>query len=736
MPTFVSPWLLAGGLLIGIPIVLHLVMRQRPRPHVFPALRFLRPRREANRRRLRLRHWLLLLLRCAAILLLALAVARPVFHSAGLLSGGRGPVAAAVVIDTRPRMLYRHRNQTRLEVAQQLGREILRELPRDSDLVVLDSASGRTRFDVDRGAAAGRIDQLQVTLAGQDLLDTLDNALGVVKSSDKQHQEVFVLTDLAAADWQSPRQLAAWRGRAEENPQLGIYLIDVGTDQIENFAVGDLTLSQETVSENGLLRIETTVTTDGREGQRTVQLYLEGEDGQPQKKGEQTVLCRAGEWQPVEFKTTLARPGTQQGYVRFARSDNLSVDDVRYFTVRVQPPWKLLVVAPAPAQQTARLLTGALAPLTLRRRGTAPYEVEVVDKQEFAARRLTAVDAVWLLDPQPLSAEVWNRLAGFVASGGGLAITLGGRAGMSGREFNAAASLELLPAELKRQWKNDDLYLAPDSLEHPVLQGLKSREGDIPWALNPVFKIWELGPLAEDTQTLIRYSDRRPALLARQVGAGRVLVMTTPLGTSSPRPWNHLLAPKEEAWPGFVLVHGMAEYLVGSRGQRLNYQVGEAATVRLDAGQREYASYLLSTPAGTQRVKATAEGDQIVVAQTPVTGQYRIEAGGRQGVRYGFSANLPRQATRLERADRDQLEDDLPQENLAWVTNLEQLRKSRKATGGRARWEAYPWLILLLVVVVAAENLLATFFYRKVAPEPVQPDTAPATSPPELVATG
>ena len=52
---FVNASLLAGGALVALPIVLHLVMRQQPRQIEFPALRFLHQRREANRRRLRSR---------------------------------------------------------------------------------------------------------------------------------------------------------------------------------------------------------------------------------------------------------------------------------------------------------------------------------------------------------------------------------------------------------------------------------------------------------------------------------------------------------------------------------------------------------------------------------------------------------------------------------------------------------------------------------------------------------
>ena len=75
--TFLNVALLSGAGLVAIPIILHLIMRQRPKLLEFPALRFIRKRYDTNQRRLRLRHLLLLLLRAGAIALLALALARP-----------------------------------------------------------------------------------------------------------------------------------------------------------------------------------------------------------------------------------------------------------------------------------------------------------------------------------------------------------------------------------------------------------------------------------------------------------------------------------------------------------------------------------------------------------------------------------------------------------------------------------------------------------------------------------
>ena len=76
--------LAVGGFLMGLPILLHLLMKQRPRHQVFPALRFLRRRQISNKRQMRLRNWLLLALRLGVIGLLAALLARPSVDSVGL----------------------------------------------------------------------------------------------------------------------------------------------------------------------------------------------------------------------------------------------------------------------------------------------------------------------------------------------------------------------------------------------------------------------------------------------------------------------------------------------------------------------------------------------------------------------------------------------------------------------------------------------------------------------------
>src|ERR1700738_611187 len=137
--TFVFPILLGGLLLAGVPVLLHLIMRQKPKTLPFPAFRFLVQRQRTNLRKLQLRHLLLLAMRILLIVLLCLALGRPrLLHEVVNLSSER-PIAAVLVFDTSMSMDYRTSDKvSRLDEAKKRGLEFLNELPAGSIVAVLD----------------------------------------------------------------------------------------------------------------------------------------------------------------------------------------------------------------------------------------------------------------------------------------------------------------------------------------------------------------------------------------------------------------------------------------------------------------------------------------------------------------------------------------------------------------------------------------------------------------------
>src|SRR5688572_3368694 len=80
---FLNPLMLAGLGAVSIPIIIHLLNRRKFERVVWAAMRFVKLSVEKNQRRIKIEDMLLLILRCALLILLALALARPVLRAAG-----------------------------------------------------------------------------------------------------------------------------------------------------------------------------------------------------------------------------------------------------------------------------------------------------------------------------------------------------------------------------------------------------------------------------------------------------------------------------------------------------------------------------------------------------------------------------------------------------------------------------------------------------------------------------
>src|SRR5580765_4613531 len=104
---FLTPAFFIGLGAIAIPVLIHLIQREKKRVVTFPSLMFVRRIPYQSVRRRRIRHWFLLFLRAAAIALIVLAFARPFTRpdaAAAAATGGAREVV--ILLDQSARMGY------------------------------------------------------------------------------------------------------------------------------------------------------------------------------------------------------------------------------------------------------------------------------------------------------------------------------------------------------------------------------------------------------------------------------------------------------------------------------------------------------------------------------------------------------------------------------------------------------------------------------------------------------
>ncbi len=710
--TFVNPLLLAGAALIVIPVVLHLVMRRRPVRMEFPALRLVRQRHDATTRRLRWQHLLLMAARAAIIALLAFALARPSIQFAGSWGSQEAPVAAIMVFDTAARMEYRTENQTRLEKAREMALWLLTQLPKESQIGVLDTQPGPGAFQVDRSAAQTRIERLAIVPPSQPVAESVAEAYRLTAESDLTRKEIYVFTDLAQDAW--PREaIESFLPSAEGQPEVQLFLIDVGAKRVENFGLGALELGAQVLSESAQATVRTELVRQGPAGRRTVELLLADGKGGWDKRGQQEIEVDRDGSAELAFRFGGLPDGIVDGMVRLAARDALEADNLRYFTLRTRPPWPILLVAPKTAHTYADYLKEMLAPTAWRRTGQSPFECTTITPGELARREVDALKtyaAICLIDPTPLSKKVWQTLRGYVDDGGGLGIFLG-RNARPIDSFNEKEAQKLLPGPLVRQARAGDvpLHPAPVVLEHPVLAPFRAIS-ETPWSALELFRYWELGSTAAGVRSIVPLSDGRPLLLERTVGDGRVLTMTSPVSDRPDRrPWN--LMPVTDPWPFLILMNQSARYLVGAAEGRFNYDAGQTAVLRVDRDERP-RSYVLTTPEGSRvPISADPREADLLISSTDQPGTYRVEGGGKANrVELGFSVNLAPRQTDLQKLNAEQLAERLEPLDFRTARTREEIE--RDVHLGRVGRELFPFAVLLVALLLSAEQFLANRFYR------------------------
>jgi hypothetical protein len=718
-------------------------MRGKPKRIEFPALMFVRKHLEIYRRHYRVKNIVLLLLRIFVLILFGLALARPILKLADWLpdinvaqnkhnkrsfvsslaasiGSQDAPIAAALVIDSSLRMEYVSENQSRLEVAKDFSRWILQQLPQGSSIAVLSSDRETAVFQVDRLAAEEKIDRLTITNLGRPITEAIQDALILLNESEFEQRELYVISDLSQPAWQSDAAnslqhlINNMKPKAGilsgANKELGLFVIDVSAEQPVNSSINQFTFVPEVITAQTPVRIDLELSHFGTARKKTVEFLFQNQEKPDQEtvRGSKSVdFSEGNSRQHISFLLSGFEAGTYQGQFRFTVTDALSADDQAWFTIHVQSPWKILLAAQPPVRDSSLYLRQALE--------TVPFVIETISLSDIAGLTTTELNqysSVILLDPSPLEAVVWKKLADYVAAGHGLGIFLGQNAN-SLESFNAPSATEIIGAKLVRQARdpNGDTWIVPDNDVSSIFSVFKpfgSLE-TFPWNAQSVFRYWELNDFSSRVEVVASFSDGRAAILTQTLGRGHTVTVTTPVSGNSSQSWN-LLTHGEAAWMFVLLAEGVAKYLTGISEQKYNFVAGEPVVLRPNLEVLP-STCLLRIPSGKSiRLTPDQVRREITVPSTTESGNYRLRSGGSQeSLDTGFSVNYPANSTDLQKIGKTNLDQILGEGNYRFATTPQEVEQgiARRRIGQ----ELYAIIMLMLALLFAGEYILSNRFF-------------------------
>jgi hypothetical protein len=684
-----------------VPILIHLLLRQKPRLVPFPAIRLLRNRRSLVVRSLQLKHLLLLALRIAALACLGFALARPMLKMGGPLAvDAAAPVAAMLIFDTSPSMEYRFEGKTRLEAAKELGREVLTKLGEKSEIVVIDSSTPTTHTPVDFSAAVARIDRLVIQPAQRPIGQSIEAALRSLAKSTMGRCEVYVFSDMAAHSWSAADASALKNAYGMIDGGAAIYVLDVAPTVVRNVAVSPPKLADQIVPDGGTLGIDFAIANVGPEVETALEATLDGEVVE-----QRSAVLPADKVTEFRFDLPIRTGGPHSGSIRVRAGDPLPFDDERYFSVEARPAAKVLVAAPTTAE--AEHWVNALDPAFLRGKVKPRFAVDLTTAlDKLPESDFNKYAAVCLLDVGGVAAPLWEKLRRYTEAGGGVFVALGPKT--DAQSYNLVVAQTLLPVRLVGETTPPQaVTVSLDKTTHPLLEPfVRLQRND--FGQGYVVRYWKTD-VNNGATAVLRYTDGAPALVERAVGggSGKCVVLTTAAHYQPQGYWSELPL----RWSYLLLAEQIVRRLAGVGDAQFNFGVGSTPVIEFP-GDGVLPTLAVVDPQ-KEVFKVASDPKAGRAARLPIAkhpGIYHVDSTEEPKLAAIYAVNVPGAESAMDPVDANRIEDLFEKGRVSVVKDLDSME--RAVSKDRVGRELFGFIMLLLLVVVSVEGWVASRFYK------------------------
>lgn len=581
-----SIWMLGWLAAAGIPLALHLLHRRKQQEVSWAAMELLLHAIQQNSRTLRIEGWLLLLLRTLALVLFAIALARPLLSgiSTGSSATTQPPRLWVLVLDTSYSMGYTSGRQSLWQQAQDAATEIVSQAASHDAFLLMQlgdpsqSIISQPAFDAQR--VSGEIQRLKCSDGGGDLnsclevlRQTLDDVGQAVISSSDVH--IVFFTDMGQDTWQAATREPLKRELQELSTRYHVRIESLAPELPQNLAITALEADSSVVVKGRSLRCTATIQNFSTSPVTRLPVQFQADGATLQTE---FVDCPPGQSRSV---TAELQPGNRTVWSISAviPDDRLNVDNRRDLVVAVKP--QIRVVTVEDTSGAARLINLSLAPGSTESKSSTTgrgLSVETWSSFDLQSRSLADLGAVVLTDMTEVSSRALSKLKGYVEAGGSLLVLAGPRTQAASWNQSETSLRELVGLKLVEPSSVGDWHIDPLSYASPIARPFANYL-DSGLLTTPIFRYWKVVQEDSAAGTLVTdlaLDSGDPLLVRRAMGDGWIAVILSAPQTGSNTNdamvnWNAMAT-----WPSFVpIMQKSIETLVGGSEGQLNLIVGQ-----------------------------------------------------------------------------------------------------------------------------------------------------------------
>lgn len=704
--------------------MIHLLNKRRFREMEWAAMKWLLEAVRKNSRRIQLEQWLLLAIRTLVILLVVMAMAKPLTNAVGSLFVAQTSASHNIVVfDNSESMHYSLTDRSRWERAKGMAQSILDDAQQGDLMSVVVMGASPTILVGDPSpylaAVSEEIDAIKPQHGLGQVEPAMDKVADILKISRAGRKNIFLITDLQRGTWTGPESTEGDAGELGRKlrsigEQAGFTILDVGSAESPNVAVVGIEQVDPLVVRNRqtMLRARIANFSNLAREDVAVELLVDG-----QVEATERVSLPPNEQRNVPFVFTFADSGERVVEIRLA-DDALRIDNHRWQVVNVRDSLAVLLVEGEPSgepfQSESDYLRVALSPVgdTTREGSEAPSLIRTETRMEsdLLEAKLDEWDMVVFCNVGQLTEGEAAVVRDYLKRGGGVLFFLGSQTNIDaynqmlfkeGKGFFPVKLMGLIGQPGGKEFFSFD----PLDYRDPIIQSFQQHE-QAGLLTTKIFRyIQAKKPEGSTAKVALAFQKGDPAIVVSQQDNGMVAVVTT----SADLDWN--------TWaisPSFLpMMQELTRQLVSGRVRGASALVGELLSFPAPGQGHEIPVTI--TPPGEDAAGVSARLEDrdgvpyVNYAATDLSGLYKARFGSPIDQTRSAAVNTWPQESDMTRIEADDLRSMFPGWEFS-VLDRWQGASARSASGIQSQGELHRPLLYLALILVFLETFLAWKF--------------------------
>ncbi|MCK9426085.1 MAG: BatA domain-containing protein [Ignavibacteriaceae bacterium] len=339
--TFLNPAVLFGLLAASIPVLIHLFNLRKLKKIEFSTLIFLKELQKNKIRKVKLKQWLLLLLRTLIILFLVFGFARPTLKSVFIGNSSTAKTTAVFILDDTFSMSVVDAKGSYLNQEKEIALRLLSQL-QDGDevaLILVSDVNYQSAVTTDFAQLKKNIELLSVSNISGSLQTALIKAAKLFDQSSNYNKEIYLLSDFQKSRIADRNQFPNLSEAMKEG--IRVYAFPLADKEVFNVGVDKISVNSQIFEKDKPVQVSAFITNYAKQkiDNSVVSLFINGE-----RTSQKSFSLKANETKEIVLEGVIKKSGYQE-ISAVIEDDEILQDNNRFTQIYVPEKIPVLILA-------------------------------------------------------------------------------------------------------------------------------------------------------------------------------------------------------------------------------------------------------------------------------------------------------------------------------------------------------------------------------------------------------